>query len=244
MESAGIRSGFSPGKWSIYGALFFLISSIVASIVAKGLAAPFVLLYVIVWSVLISPDSLSILKKGRFWFLLASLTVLSAVAMGGEDTRLVGGVPVSLEGLSAGVGMAIRASTIVLATAAFARAASIGSLSALFARLGVAEIGFLLGIAVNLLPAIQATAGNVLMAMRLRGGFRRNRIQAVKRLVVTILVNSLRYSEDIVCAAESRAFGESRPAAQPISVTFADRALVVSSVVVYSFMVLTPLVFG
>ena len=233
MQSASVRSGVGLGKWSIYGTLFFLITSIAASIVAKGLAALFVLLYVGAWSLLISPDALGTLKKGRFWFFLVSLTVISTVAMGGEETRLVAGVPVSLEGLSAGVSMAIRATTIVLATAAFARAASIASLSALFARLGLGEIGFLLGVAVNLLPAIQCTAGNVLVAMRLRGGFRRNRVQAVKRLVVTILVNSLRYSEDIVCAAEARAFGESQPAPCRIPITLADRALVLSTVLGY-----------
>ncbi len=108
----------------------------------------------------------------------------------------------------------------------------------MFARLGVTEIGFLLGIAVNLVPLIQRTASSALVAMQLRGGFRRKRLEAVKRLVVTILVNTLRHSEDIVCAAEARAFGGAPPSVEPVALTRADRVLMIASVVFYGVVVL------
>jgi len=239
MEGARIQSNVGQGKWSIYGALLFLLSSIAASIALRGAGAVLGLVYVGAWATLMSPGAVHSLKKRRFWFFLASITVVSVLAMGGEETVAVGGLNLSREGLSAGVGMALRATTIILATAVFARTASIGGLSALFARLGVSEIGFLLGIAVNLVPLIQHTAASALLAMRLRGGFRRKRLEALKRLVVTILVNSLRHSEDIVCAAESRGFGEGRPSdSYRIVVTLADRVFAVASIAFYATLIL------
>jgi energy-coupling factor transporter transmembrane protein EcfT len=236
MENARIRSNIGLGEWSIYGALLFLVSSIAASIILKGVWAVLGLAYVGAWASLMSPDAIHSLKKRRFWFFLVSITVVSVLAMGGEEKVALAGLNLSRAGLSAGFGMALRATTIILATAAFARTASIGGLSALFARLGVGEIGFLLGIAVNLVPLIQHTASSALLAMRLRGGFRRNRIQAAKRLVVTILVNALRHSEDIVCAAEARAFGGSQPAVCPVRITRGDRLLAAATAGFYCAM--------
>ncbi|MGB5933820.1 MAG: energy-coupling factor transporter transmembrane component T [Anaerolineae bacterium] len=154
------------------------------------------------------------------------------MAIGGEKDISIAGLELSSEGIIGGLGMAIRAVTIVIATYTFARVASIGGLSSLFARLGVRELGFLLGVALNLLPLVQRTSANALLAVRLRGGFRRNRLRSLQRMAVTILVNSLRYSDDIVYAAESRAFGGVKPNKAPIVISKADRVLLLSSMMV------------
>jgi len=241
MENTEARTRVGLGEWSIWGAVFFLASSIVGSMALRGLWAVLGLLYVAAWASLMSPDAVHSLKRWRFWFFLASITVISVLAIGGGETVAIAGLNLSRVGLSAGFGMAVRATTIILATAAFARTASIGGLSALFARLGVSEIGFLLGIAVNLVPLIQHTASSALVAMQLRGGFRRKRLEAVKRLVVTILVNTLRHSEDIVCAAEARAFGGATLCVDAMSVTRADRALVIASGAFYGALAVTQI---
>jgi hypothetical protein len=49
--------------------------------------------------------------------------------------------------------------------------------------------------------------------------------------VVTILANSLRFSEDIVCAAEARAFGGVHPVPAPIPIMPAGRLLFGTSAV-------------
>jgi energy-coupling factor transporter transmembrane protein EcfT len=242
MENARVRSNTGAGEWSIYGALFFLVTSIAASIVLQGVWAVLGLVYVAAWASLMSPEAVHSLKKRRFWFFLVSITVISLLAMGGEETVAVAGLNLSRVGLSAGFGMALRATTIILATAAFARTASIGRLAALFARRGVGETGLLLGIAVNQVPLIQRTAASALLARRLRGGVRRKRLESLKRLVVTILVNALRHSEDIVCAAEARAFGGSQPAVCPICVTRGDRLLGAASAAFYGAIVLAHVV--
>lgn len=241
MESTEVQRRVGLGEWSIWGALFFLVSSIAASAVLRGVWAVLGLVYVLAWTSLVSPGAMRTLQKRRFWLFLISITVITALAMGGEETIPIAGLNLSKTGLTEALGMGLRATTIVLATAVFARTASIAGLSALFARIGVSEIGFLLGIAVNLVPLIQNTASRTLIAMQLRGGFRRNRLAAVKRLVVTIVVNTLRHSEDIVCAAEARAFGGAPLRVEPVAITRADRVLMIGAVAFYGVMVLLQL---
>lgn len=234
MDALWPEAGEKRPELSIYGSLFFLISAIAGSILTQGVTAVLVLAYVLTWSYLLCSEVARQLKSRRFWFFLLSLILLSAAAMGGEKDLSIVGVQLSSEGLLGGLGMAIRAVTIVMATYTFARTASIGGLSALCARLGARELGFLLGIALNLLPLLQRTSANTLLAVRLRGGFRRNRLKSLQKMALTTLVNSLRYSDDIVYAAESRAFGGVQPNMAPIITSKADRVLLVSSMMVFA----------
>ena len=57
-----------------------------------------------------------------------------------------------------------------------------------------------------MLPTVQEMATTSLHALRLRGGLRRHRLQTLRLLMITIVVNSLRHADDIVCAAEARTF--------------------------------------
>lgn len=244
METTSIRSRTVLRELSIYGALFFLFYAIVGSIVLRGMGAVVFLGYVVAWSVAMAGSALKALRRPRFWVFLLMLVGVSAVAMGEERDVALLGMSLSSQGLSAGVQMGMRAVTIVVATRAFSKLASIGQLSALFARLGAGEIGFLLGTAVNLLPLIQTTTSNVLLAMRLRGGFRRHRIKAVKRMAVTILVSTLRQSDDVVCAAEARGFTGTLAYPAQIAVTVGDRVLWASSAVLMAALVAVQVVVG
>lgn len=232
MDNLRTEAGDEAPELSIYGSLFFLVSAIVGSILTQGGTAVLVLTYVLTWSFFLCSEIARQLKSRRFWFFLLSLVVLSSMAIGGEKDISIAGLKLSSEGILSGLGMAIRAVTIVIATYTFARVASIGGLSTLFARLGVRELGFLLGVALNLLPLVQRTSANALLAVRLRGGFRRNRLKSLQKMALTILVNSLRYSDDIVYAAESRAFGGVQPNTAPIVISKADRVLLLSSMMV------------
>jgi energy-coupling factor transporter transmembrane protein EcfT len=57
-----------------------------------------------------------------------------------------------------------------------------------------------------MLPTIQETMSSSIAAMRLRGGFRRDRLSSLRRLFVTVVAGSLRRGEEIVDSAEARAF--------------------------------------
>ena len=83
-----------------------------------------------------------------------------------------------------------------------------------------------------MLPTIQDTVTNAYQALRLRGGFRRQRRQALRLLLVTVVVNSLRHADDVVSAAEARAFSLDRMRPRPVGWSRADLALAAGLVVV------------
>lgn len=204
--------------FSLYSHLAFLGLTIVGSAVSQGaevlLLAPVVLLWA--WALGVRP--LRRLRRPRLWLFILSVVVISALAWDEEGEKVVVvGLTLSRQGLLNGLWMALRTIIVLTAMSVFARAASISELAALFARLGVKELGFILGIALNLLPLVQETTGNTLLAMRLRGGFRRHKLRALRRMVVAILVNCLRYGDDVVCAAEARAFSPQRIHVAPLA---------------------------
>jgi energy-coupling factor transporter transmembrane protein EcfT len=112
--------------------------------------------------------------------------------------------------------MALRATIILVTVTGFAATVPVGDLAGLMERAGLKGLGFALGVAVNMLPTVQETVTNAYQALRLRGGFRRQRLQAVRFLLVTVVVNSLRHADDIVNAAEARAFAADRVWLRPI----------------------------
>ena len=144
------------------------------------------------------------LRRLWLWAMVAAL-VLSSTFLGGAPSRA--------EGLALGAQMALRALSMVVAVTGFAAAVSISDLSGLLEGIGCKGLGFALGVAFNMLPVVQEIATTTYYALRLRGGFRRARLQAARALLVTIVVNSLRHADDIVSAAEARAFSvEKAPA--------------------------------
>jgi energy-coupling factor transporter transmembrane protein EcfT len=112
--------------------------------------------------------------------------------------------------------MALRAAGIVVAVAGFARSVSALELAGLLERAGLKGLGFSLGVAVNMLPTVRETGISTWQALRLRGGFRGQRIHALRLLFVGIIANSLRHADDIVNAAEARAFNVERTRGLPV----------------------------
>jgi energy-coupling factor transporter transmembrane protein EcfT len=92
-------------------------------------------------------------------------------------------------------------------------------------------LGFALGVATNMLPTIQETMQTSYQAIRMRGGFRTGKLRTLKLLLVTVIAGSLRRGDDIVSAAEARAFDPARSHGSSISLSGADLALAVGFVV-------------
>jgi energy-coupling factor transporter transmembrane protein EcfT len=111
--------------------------------------------------------------------------------------------------------MALRALTIVVAVAGFTSSVSVSNLAGLMERWGLKGLGFATGVAFNMLPIVRTTATNAYQAIRLRGGFRRRRFRTLGLLLVTVISNSLRQAEDVVAAAEARAYSPHR--SRPLS---------------------------
>jgi energy-coupling factor transporter transmembrane protein EcfT len=169
------------------------------------------------------PAGLKFLRSSQVWLFVGFLLV-PAVLFGPGDWT-IWGVTLSQQGLVAGIQMALRATTILVAVAGFAASVSVSELAGLLERVGLKGLGFALGVAFNMLPIVQETATNTYNALRLRGGFRSQRFRAARLLLITVVINSLRHADDIVNAAEARAFSTTGARPRPIMWRRSDVAL-------------------
>jgi energy-coupling factor transporter transmembrane protein EcfT len=183
-----------------------LVASIVLAVLTSGAAGLLVLAAVVAYALGSGDGGLVVIRKWQLWLFLAVLLLLSPFAIGQRDTMLWG-IPFSNEGLWAGLYMSIRALTIAVAVTGFANTISVEGITRLFDRAGLAGLGFATGVAFNMLPTLSLESQSTFETMRLRGGFRRQRLARLKMLAVIVLTNALRHADDIVCAAEARAFG-------------------------------------
>lgn len=142
-----------------------------------------------------------------------ALLVPAAGLLLGEPDREVWGLALSGEGLSIGGRMLVRAAAILVGVYTLTYAVSIGTIAGLFERAGLTGIGFAFGVAVNVLPTVRDNFEQSLVAIRLRGGFRRQPLRSARALAVAVLVSTVRHAEEMVVAAEARGFrvGGSRP---------------------------------
>ena len=161
--------------------------------------------------------------SARRWFLpvFAFTTVLLGLAFGPADAT-VAGISVSTVGLAAAVQMVVRVITITIAVARFAASVSVSELTRLFEAAGLKGLGFALGVAFNMLPTTYSIVMTAFYSLRLRGGFRRNRLQSLRLLLVTVVDNALRHADEIVAAAESRAFSVDCIHSEPLEWNAAD----------------------
>lgn len=212
--------------FGLWGHLSFFLWVIAFAILAQGPKVVLVLASATIFSIFFCEDAFRGMHRWRFWLLIASALFISPLAIGERDISLFG-IWISREGLWTGLWMAVRAMTIALAANAFASLVSVAGMAQLLERVGLKGLGFALGVAMNMLPTIRETAGNTLNAMRLRGGFRRQRFKALRMLFMAIIVNSLQHADQVVDAAEMRAFSVGRHGCDPIPFTLPDLALII-----------------
>jgi energy-coupling factor transporter transmembrane protein EcfT len=171
------------------------------------------------------PEALRSLGRRRFWLFTGLLVASSGLLLGDTGADWLG-TGMSLHGLRIGVQMAFRAATILVAVSGILERVGVMQLAAMLERLGVEGIGFALGVALNSLPVIGETARNSMAALRLRGGFRQERVKAARQLLLTVVTNSLRYGEQVVTAAEARAYSPDRSRPLPLRWSWADGVLI------------------
>jgi energy-coupling factor transporter transmembrane protein EcfT len=209
------------GTW---GHLAFLVWAVVLGILAPGARVILVLGFVVVFSALFFQGGLRPIRRLELWLLVASAVLLSPFLIGEKDLFLFG-LRLSSQGFWAGWWMALRALSMALAVGGFAYAVSVDEMARLFEAAGLKGLGFAVGVAFNLLPMLEETVRNAYQAMRLRGGFRRERLRALRMLLVTVVVSALRRGDEVVEAAEARAFRPDGPRQAP-PLGRADLALV------------------
>jgi energy-coupling factor transporter transmembrane protein EcfT len=172
------------------------------------------------------PRSLKRLANPRWIILLGSMFLLNVFFGAGKpDTRFLG-VPLSTVNLVAGLQMTLCAVLILVAADGLAASVDITEVAGLFERMGLRGLGFSIGVAANLLPNLRQSSTDAWHSLRMRGGLRARWLRGLQYLLITILANALRHSEQIVLAAEARAFTPEKSRAAPIRIGRLDRWLI------------------
>jgi energy-coupling factor transporter transmembrane protein EcfT len=171
---------------------------------------------------LIYPSALRRILQPRWLILLGILLVTSILFGGGEPDLELRGFPISSEGITVGIRMTLSATIILLAADGMAASVDISEVAGLFEHLGLQGLGFSLGVAANQLPNLRQSSMNAWHSLRMRGGMRAQWWRGLQLLLLTIITNALRRSEEIVLAAEARAFRPDRSRAVPIRIGHLD----------------------
>ena len=156
--------------------------------------------------------------RPRWLIILGVLLVTSILFGGGKPDLEVWGFPFSTEGITVGVKMTLSAIVILIAADGLAASMDITEVAGLFERLGLQGLGFSLGVGANMLPNLRQSGMNAWHSLRMRGGMHAQWWRGLQLLLLTVLTNALRRSEDIVLAAEARAFRPDRGRSAPIRI--------------------------
>ncbi len=169
-------------------------------------------LFCLLVALLFYPESLKRLLHLR-WLLLVGLMALPFLFLPGESLVALGPLSLSLEGLQAIAGVALRAGVILTAVDGYTASVSIGEIAGLFERAGLRGVGFALGVALNLLPILRHSISVTWHSLRMRGGLRRHPLRGLRFFLVTVGASAVRRAEEIALAAEARAYspGAARP---------------------------------
>ena len=177
------------------------------------------------------PFALRRLTQPRWLFLLVSLFLLNLFFGVPEEEKelLILGLPVSSVAIFNGVQMVLRAIVILLDADGLSASVDITEVAGLLERGGLHGLGFSIGVATNLLPDLRQSGMNAWHSLRMRGGFRAQWWRGMQLLVVTVFSNALRHAEQIVLAAEVRAFRPELSRNVPLRIGALDWWLVAAS---------------
>lgn len=164
---------------------------------------------------------------GLRWVVMIALLALPTLFLVGDPDRTLFGVAYSIEGAAAAAQIALRMLVVLAAIQGLNSTVDIASVAGLLERAGMRGLGFSMGVALNLLPALQQSAQNSWRSLRMRGGLRKRRGRALLLLAVTIATGALSRAEEIGLAAEARAFSPERARSMPVKVGKGDWAVLV-----------------
>lgn len=153
----------------------------------------------------LAPAALHPILRWRWLLLILMLILPGALWVSQPDSRLLG-IPYSLSGLTLSLQMACRATTIFLGVNVLSQRVSVMQMARMLEKAGMGEMGFAIGVGFHALPTLQRRFLTAYAAFRLRGGFRRQRWRGLQLLIVAVITGALRYAEDVLMAAEARAF--------------------------------------
>ncbi len=165
------------------------------------------------------------------WLVMIVLLALPPVFVLGDLDRSLWGIPYSSQGLTSSLQITLRIIVVLVTVNGFTGSVDIPSVAGLLERFGLRGLGFSMGVALNLLPSLQTATLNTWHSLWMRGGLRAQRWRGLRLLLLTIITNALRRTEEIALAAEGRAFNPERSWAMPLRAGALDRAVVVGTII-------------
>jgi energy-coupling factor transporter transmembrane protein EcfT len=188
-------------------------------------------------ALLVYPRAFRSLMRWR-WLVMIGLLALPPIFLVGEIDRSLAGIPYSSMGLSNTIQVSLRILVVLVSVQGLTTSIDISSVAGLLERMGLHGLGFSVGVALNLLPALQQSAQNACRSLWMRGGLRKHRLRSLRLLAVTIITGALSRAEEIALAAEARAFLPERARGLPIKVGKWDWPIAVLSGVLILVIVL------
>lgn len=164
------------------------------------------------------------------WLVMICLLALPPVFLLGDLDRSFWGLPYSSLGLVSSLQIILRIIVVLVAVDGFTSSVDIASIAGLLERFGLRGLGFSMGVALNLLPSLQTAAVNTWHSLWMRGGLRRQRWRGIRLLLLTIITNALRRTEEIALAAEGRAFSPEQSRAMPLRAGSLDWAVAAGAI--------------
>jgi energy-coupling factor transporter transmembrane protein EcfT len=206
--SERLRTLLSGGDAAVCSFVF----SLAVAVICRGWALVAALAVCLLLAALVYPAGLLVLTRARTWVLLAMI-VASSTLVGPDPAWTLGPLGISSEGAVLGLNMIMRALIIIVAVTGLVSSVPVDRIGAVLERVGLRGMGFAVGVAFNLLPLVQRSLVTSWHAMRLRAGLRRP-FAAARILLVAAVSSCLRCADEVVLAAEARAFApgvQSRP---------------------------------
>jgi energy-coupling factor transporter transmembrane protein EcfT len=173
---------------------------------------------------LVYPRSFGRLLRPR-WLVMIVFLALPPLFLLGELDRSLWVIPYSSQGLVSSGQILVRIIVVLVAVDGFTRSVDIASIAGLLERFGLRGLGFSMGVALNLLPSLQTAATSTWHSLWMRGGLRKQRWRGIRLLLLTIITNALRRTEEIALAAEGRAFSPEQSRAMPLRAGSLDWAV-------------------
>jgi energy-coupling factor transporter transmembrane protein EcfT len=165
------------------------------------------------------------------WLVMIALLAVPPIFFLGTLDRVFWGVSYSSEGLASSMQILLRIVVVLVSVDGFTSAVDIASIAGLLERFGLRGLGFSMGVALNLLPSLQTAAVNTWHSLWMRGGLRAQRGRGMRLLLLTIITNALRRTEEIALAAEGRAFSPEQVRALPVRMGSLDLVTLVGVLV-------------
>lgn len=214
-KSPGTCGSFMGRRLGTVGYLAVFFSLVAAVMVTPARHLPWTAGGCLLLAWLFFPQAFRSLMRWR-WLGMIGLLAVPPIFVLGEADRSLLGVPYSSEGLFSALQIALRILVVLIAVQGLTSSVDIASVAGLLEKAGLHGLGFSLGVALNLLPALQQSAQNAWRSLWMRGGLRKQRWRGLRLLGVTIIANALSRAEEIALSAEARAFSPERTRSLPI----------------------------